>query len=328
MEEVGIRVSIYCLTYNHEAYIRNALKCFVKQKTNFRYEVIVHDDASTDKTPEILKEYAEKYPDIFKVILQKENQYSQGVNVVKKYILPIAKGDYIAVCEGDDYWCSEDKLQKQYDTMISNTNCSMVVHNTIRHDVSGMHKDSLFFGWKEVKKLEAENVFWGWFVHTSSYFAKREIFEKPEFAFSYWFGDYVRLCLAYHKGDIICLPDVMSVYNWNVPTGVTRINSQTGKKLVEKESLRISFLEEYNSYTNYKYDEYIRKRVECDILEWQRLEFFFVNQKKYCSACRKLRKHPVFRHKLMCFEKKERMRNRLVLLFPCIYYYWSKFHKA
>lgn len=72
-----IMVSVYCLAYNHEKYIKDCLEGFVKQKTNFKYEVIVHDDASTDNTANIIKEYADKYPDIIKPILQKENQYSQ-----------------------------------------------------------------------------------------------------------------------------------------------------------------------------------------------------------------------------------------------------------
>ena len=73
--EDGIVVSVYCLAYNHEQYIRDALEGFVRQKTNFRYEVLVHDDASTDNTSAIIREYAQKYPDIIKPIFQTENQY-------------------------------------------------------------------------------------------------------------------------------------------------------------------------------------------------------------------------------------------------------------
>ena len=110
-----IMVSICCLTYNHEPYIRDCLEGFVNQKTNFKFEVIIHDDASTDKTADIIREYESKYPDIIKPIYQTENQYSQGIKFGKKYIYPKMRGKYVAFCEGDDYWCDNNKLQKQFD---------------------------------------------------------------------------------------------------------------------------------------------------------------------------------------------------------------------
>lgn len=90
--EDGIVVSVYCLAYNHEQYIRDALEGFVRQKTNFRYEVLVHDDASTDNTPAIIWEYAQKYPDIIKPIFQTENQYSKGVKILPEIIHPKSSG--------------------------------------------------------------------------------------------------------------------------------------------------------------------------------------------------------------------------------------------
>lgn len=110
-------VSIRCLTYNHAPYIRQCLDGFVMQKTNFKFEAIVHDDASTDGTADIVREYATKYPDIIKPILETENQYSKHDGSLKRImnaaISPSAK--YIAMCEGDDYWTDPYKLQKQVD---------------------------------------------------------------------------------------------------------------------------------------------------------------------------------------------------------------------
>lgn len=106
-------VSICCLTYNHSKYIRQCLDGFMIQKTSFLFEVLIHDDASTDGTQEIIDEYKNRYPDIIKPIYQKENQYSKGIDVSKVYQFSRAKGKYIALCEGDDYWTDSFKLQKQ-----------------------------------------------------------------------------------------------------------------------------------------------------------------------------------------------------------------------
>jgi glycosyltransferase involved in cell wall biosynthesis len=111
-----ILVSICCLSYNHESYIVRAIEGFLLQKTNFAFEVLIHDDASTDRTAEIIKEYEQKYPLIIKPIYQSENQWSKGLrSLTVKYGFPRAKGKYIAICEGDDYWTDPLKLQKQVD---------------------------------------------------------------------------------------------------------------------------------------------------------------------------------------------------------------------
>ncbi|HHX61228.1 MAG TPA: glycosyltransferase [Epulopiscium sp.] len=97
-------VSICCLAYNHEKFIRQALDGFIMQESNFPIEVLIHDDASTDDTANIIREYEKKYPEIIKPIYQTENQYSKGVGISVTYNFPRAKGKYIAMCEGDDYW--------------------------------------------------------------------------------------------------------------------------------------------------------------------------------------------------------------------------------
>lgn len=113
-------VSICCLTYNHEPYIRDAIEGFLMQKTDFPFEILIHDDASTDGTADIIREYETKYPDIIKPIYQTENQYSKGIKISATYNYPRAKGKYIALCEGDDYWIDPYKLQKQVDFLEKN----------------------------------------------------------------------------------------------------------------------------------------------------------------------------------------------------------------
>ncbi|MDE5757746.1 MAG: glycosyltransferase, partial [Allobaculum sp.] len=121
-------VAIQCITYNHEPYIRDALEGFVMQKADFPFVAIVHDDASTDNTAEIVKEYAAKYPDIILPIYEEENQYSKrdgSLSHLLHITLNYTRAKYIALCEGDDYWIDPLKLQKQVDFLESHPNYGM-----------------------------------------------------------------------------------------------------------------------------------------------------------------------------------------------------------
>ena len=121
-----ILVSILCCTYNHEAYIRQCLEGFIMQKTDFRFEAVVHDDASTDNTAAILREYAEKYPDIINPIYETENQYTKKDDSLVRIMNAACKGKYIAFCEGDDYWTDPYKLQKQVDIFENNNKIGLI----------------------------------------------------------------------------------------------------------------------------------------------------------------------------------------------------------
>lgn len=123
-----LMVSIKCLAYNHESFIRQCLEGFVMQKTNFRFEAIVHDDASTDGTAAIIREYAEKYPGIIKPIYETENQYSKHDGSLRRIMNAHIHGKYVALCEGDDYWTDPLKLQKQVEFLEVNPQCALTYH--------------------------------------------------------------------------------------------------------------------------------------------------------------------------------------------------------
>lgn len=108
------RVSVVILAFNHEKFIAQALDSILSQQVEFDYEIIVHDDASTDSTVEILKHYQQAHPEKIRLILQTENQFSLGKPLYDN-LLPHCQGEYIAVCEGDDYWGDEHKLSIQVD---------------------------------------------------------------------------------------------------------------------------------------------------------------------------------------------------------------------
>lgn len=122
-------VSVCTTTYQHARYLRCALDSFLAQKTDFSFEILVHDDCSTDGTVEILQEYARRYPEIVKPLYETENQYSRGVPINETYNFPRARGKYIALCEGDDFWCDEGKLQAQADYMEAHPDCTFCFTN-------------------------------------------------------------------------------------------------------------------------------------------------------------------------------------------------------
>ena len=143
-------VSVVSITYNHEPYIRDCLEGFLMQKTDFPVEIIIHDDASTDHTADIIREYYEKRPDLFHVIIERVNQYSQH----KQILIPLykqAKGKYIALCEGDDYWTDPLKLQKQFDFLEKNKDFIAVTHrfNVINKTGAFLEKETSFFCYRE-----------------------------------------------------------------------------------------------------------------------------------------------------------------------------------
>ena len=125
-------VSISCITYNHAPYIQDAIESFLMQKTSFPFEILIHDDASTDGTAQIIQEYQARYPDLIFPYYQKENQFSRGIRAIgARFNIPRARGKYIAMCEGDDYWTDPLKLQKQVDFLEAHPDYVMCFHNTL-----------------------------------------------------------------------------------------------------------------------------------------------------------------------------------------------------
>lgn len=129
-------VSIICLAFNHEKYIEDALRGFLGQITKYSFEILVRDDHSSDGTQNILMEYLKKYPNIIKLILEDENFYSQGCDVISR-VLSHARGEFIALCEGDDYWLDSRKLEKQANFLTAHKDYSLCYHDSIVVSESG-----------------------------------------------------------------------------------------------------------------------------------------------------------------------------------------------
>lgn len=239
-------VSVCCLAYNHEKYIRRALKGFVAQKTDFEYEIFVHDDASTDNTAQIIREFAEEYPEFIKPIYQVENQYSKGVSISRKIIYPLMSGKYVAICEGDDYWCDEHKLQKQIDFLEKNLDYSACVHNTkilncITNEISYINDTKENTDLQFSKVVEEGNSQF----QLSSVVCRKEFFYLPDELIGKGFTDYPLAVYLMLKGKVFYLKVVMSVYrlyangSW---TSKNYRNATLNKRILIQENI-VSFLD-------------------------------------------------------------------------------------
>ena len=222
--ENEVSVSVFCATYNQEKYIRKCLDSLVSQKTTFKYEILVHDDASTDKTAEIIGEYEKKYPELIKPLYQKENQYSKGIRITERYQYSRAQGKYIAFCEGDDFWCDDYKLQKQYDILESNLECSACVNRTQCCNENGSYNERVI----PAQNLNLQRgllassevcamIFKGYSFQTTSYFFRREVLD---FAFHNEYshginGDEAYLLAAVGLGCFYYLDESMTCYRLN-----------------------------------------------------------------------------------------------------------------
>ena len=175
-------VSIRCITYNHAPYIAQCLEGFLAQETTFPFEIVVHDDASTDETAGVVKGYESKYPKIIKGIYEIENQYSKHDDSIDRIMNPHLRGKYIALCEGDDYWCSPHKLQKQVEFLESNPNYSACAHNTLFLNLR-KKKNFVRYPMKDID-LMLENILERNDWHTSSLVCKTEyLVNRPPFCF-------------------------------------------------------------------------------------------------------------------------------------------------
>lgn len=221
-------VAIRCIAYNQEKYIREALDSFVMQKTNFPFVAIVHDDASTDNTASIIREYAEKYPDIIKPIFETENQYSKPGNPLGRIMqqaIDESGAKYVAYCEGDDYWTDPLKLQKQVDFLENNPDFTMCF-NAI--EVINEHSDSKYLlAEVETREYSGNEIIESMILQTASVVIRKEIFlseryQKAKADSRFKSGDITLYLAAAAMGRIFCIADFMSIYRIN-SGGVTNV---------------------------------------------------------------------------------------------------------
>lgn len=264
-----IMVSVWCRTYNHVSYIRDALEGFVTQQTDFIYKVIVYDDASTDGTSDIVKEYEERYPQLIHAIIAKENTYHRPdsreieLKMWKQYLT----GKYMALCEGDDFWIDRNKLQKQVDYLEASPEYSLYIHNALwLNCFDGKLRAGNPFKGNDEKDITAEELImqYNGYPATASFLFRREaqINEPKLFAISPA-GDYAAILYALSLGKVHYSSRIMSVYRvFANGSYAVRMQQSSGLRIYFYLRMRM-FLAAYDEYTNYQYHKWIAKRIAC-----------------------------------------------------------------
>jgi glycosyltransferase involved in cell wall biosynthesis len=246
-------VSIICTAYNHESYIAQALDGFLSQQTTFPFEIIVSDDASTDKTADIICRYEREHPGLFRTFYHSENQYSRHIPFFVNELVASARGKYLALCEGDDYWTNPLKLQKQVDFLENNPAFSACFHDCailLENDGSINHKASKANEYNN-NVFTTKHLIIDGFVNTCTVILRTEFLIIPKFFYEHLI-DRLLLQLISLKGPIIYLNEEMAVYRKH-SCGIT--NKEYSSRDIEQIQNR---WDKFNVYTNFKYGHLIK----------------------------------------------------------------------
>lgn len=257
-------VSICCITYNHEKYIADALESFLKQETSFPFEIIIHDDASTDNTPKIVEEYQKRYPKIIRTILQKDNQYSKGKKPLRDFVTPLVRGKYMATCEGDDFWTDNKKLQIQVNFLENNPDYIMCFHKVKVVDVNKRFLGKYYgLANKGSKEIDIKEAATSGVVHVSSRLFRTEFYRKPKPEWMNYarHGDYALALYSAAEGKVYYMDKVMSAYRMGVEGSImTNFRKNYSKQNEINYHLnRIDTLRRADEYYQYKYHDEIEK---------------------------------------------------------------------
>ena len=258
-------VSIICITYNQAEYLSSCLDSIFSQQVDFQVELIIHDDASTDSTTEIISQYIKKCPFQIKTILQKENQYSKGIDIFSKYIYPKVEGKYIAICEGDDYWTDSRKLSIQIKMLEANQSFSATAHqSTVIYEKE--NREHLFCLLRK-NIIKMDDVMGNRIFHTASFVFRSDIIPLLSIDIIPFAYDRFLFLVCSFYGDIYYFYDNMCVYRKSEIGITSHITYQIHKRdlFVPKK------LKEINSnFPYYRYMAYVNKAMlsSVDISLW------------------------------------------------------------
>ncbi len=262
-----MKVSVCMITYGHEKYISQAIEGVLMQECNFEIELVIFNDCSPDNTDEIIQSIIKKHERGSWIKYVKHNQ---NIGMMANFLLAVGacNGDYIALCEGDDYWIDPLKLQKQTSFLASNSQFSLCFHNNI---IKNDNSEKIMLTDLGKHEFDTKDVLRQWFIPTASIVFRN----YSDFVFPDWFvncqsGDIPLLLLLSLRGDIKYIDEVMSVYRLH-PGGVSNTHREYSKVIG-----MIYIYQSFNFYTKLKFDEEIKKAIiyemQCHLPEIQELK--------------------------------------------------------
>ncbi len=204
-----MKVSVAIVTYNHEKFIAKALDSVLMQKTNFDYELVIGEDCSTDRTRDILLDYQKRYPNKFRLLLHEENL---GMHEHGARVLDACTGEYIAMLDGDDYWTSPEKLQKQVDFLDNHPECSICYHDALIVHEDGS-REPMHYRPSQKAFSTVEDLFLDNFIPTGAVMFRSGLFGRvPDWVSTLKMGDWLIHILNALHGKIGYLDETMAVY--------------------------------------------------------------------------------------------------------------------
>ncbi|MDD2852001.1 MAG: glycosyltransferase [Desulfuromonadaceae bacterium] len=253
-----MKLSILMITYNHEAYLSQALESILMQEVDFQYEIVVGEDCSTDGTRSILLKYQRRYPDRIRAILP-ENNLGMMRNFMETY--QTCCGDYVAILEGDDYWSSPHKLQKQIDFLDANPDFMICFHNAETLSELG-GKSGVSLCPPHQKAISGiEDLFFNNFIPTVTAVFRNKLFgDFPEWFEQLSYGDWPLHLLNARFGKIGYLNEIAAVYRIHQGGAASEAMIDTSRYLRNIEGI-INVYERFNSYYNFRYESIIARRI-------------------------------------------------------------------
>ena len=237
-----VKVSVCVITFNHELYIAQCLQSIINQRCSFDFELIIRDDCSQDGTLEIIQGFQARYPEIIK-LLNAEKNIGANKNILA--VFSAAKGKYLALCEGDDYWLDISKLEKQVTVMESRPELTFTAHPCWIHDKDGLKKPE-YIKSPNYLAITCQNVLdiSGQFAPTASYMFRRELVEcLPPWFGNAPVGDFFIEMYAITMGKGLYLPDAMSAYRtFSLNSWTTSNTEKQSANLVKFSSAMVNYL--------------------------------------------------------------------------------------
>ena len=240
-------VSVKLITFNHVKYIKQTIESIIAQEVSFHFEIVIGDDCSTDGTSEIIQRFAREYPTIIKAIISHKNYGAiKNAQDLNKYL----KGKYVALCEGDDYWISKHKLEKQVRFLETHPDFSMCFHGVEILDQNNRANNSDLFSYLQEREYLGYEILKKWTVPTVSVVFRKEYYARMTYHKDYIYTDIALFLTLAEYGRIWCIKEKMAIYRRHID-GITQRSIPINERIAHFKAINYEFKRKYSRQINY-----------------------------------------------------------------------------